>query len=165
MLAIIRWMERAGALSLFLIVVIMSVTTVTRYLLNWPLPDADAISKMLLAVVVFWGLASACLHGEHIQLDLIVNAMPSRVRGLVLKLTGAILLGAVAATTWMSAYRVLDLMKSGERTYDLGLPFWPLYAVAFLGLVMATIVLAALLLGWSGPTEAKSEPETHTHDL
>lgn len=165
MLAIIRWMERAGALALFLIVVLMTTTTITRYFFQWPLPDGDAISRLLLAVAVFWGFAGACLHGEHIQLDLMVNALPPKIRKATLKLTGVIMLVAVGTTTWMSAYRVIDLIKSGEKTYDLGMPLWPLYAVAFLGLVAATIVLAALLLGRSSATPTHSDLEAHSHDL
>lgn len=144
----IRWMERAGALALFLIMAVMAATTVTRYLFNHPIPDADAICRMLLAIVVFWGLAAACRHGEHIQLDLIVDRFPARLRALAIRAATTVTFLSVAVMTWMSADRIHDLWRSGEKTYDLGLPLWPFYGVAFLGLLASTLVLGLLVLGF-----------------
>lgn len=144
----IRWMERAGALALFLIMGVMAVTTVTRYLFNYPIPDADAICRMLLAVVVFWGLAGACRKGEHIELDLIVNTMPRGLRALVVRAATGITFVALSIMAWMSAGRIVDLWRSGEKTYDLGLPLWPFYAVAFVGLVVSALVTGLVLIGW-----------------
>lgn len=144
---LILWMERAGALFLFVIMVVIATTTVTRYLFNWPIPDGDSLARMLLAVVVFWGFAAACLHGEHIQLDLFTERLPPRPRALVYRLTAALMFGAVATATWAAWHRIGDLRASGEITYDLGLPLWPFYALAFLGLVAASLVLLVVLLG------------------
>lgn len=147
MSALIRWMEQAGAFFLFVIMAVITATTVTRYAFNWPVPDGDAVSRMLLAIVVFWGFASACLHGAHIQMDLLTERLPPRLRGAVYKLSLALVTFAVGLATWAAASRVLDLRASGEVTYDLGLPLWPIYAVAVLGLVAATAVLLGMLVG------------------
>lgn len=155
---LIRWMERAGALFLFIIMVVIATTTVTRYLFNWPIPDGDSIARMLLAVVVFWGFAAACLHGEHIQLDLFTESLPPKPRALVYRLTAALIFGAVATATWAAWHRIGDLRTSGEITYDLGLPLWPFYAVAFLGFVAASLVLGAIVLGFVQVPERDKGP-------
>ena len=126
----------------------MATASVTRHLCNWPIPDGDSIARMLLAVVVFWGFAAACLHGEHIRLDLFTERLPPRLRAAVCKLTGALVFCAVATATWAAWHRVGDLRGSGKITCDLGLTLWPFYALAFLGLVAASLVLLAMLVGW-----------------
>jgi TRAP-type C4-dicarboxylate transport system permease small subunit len=147
MATLISWMERAGAFFLFVIMAVITITTVTRYLFNWPIPDGDAISRMLLAIVVFWGFASACLHGAHIQMDLLTERLPIRWRRFAYKLSLCLVTASVGTATWAAVARVLDLRASGEVTYDVGLPLWPIYAVAVLGLVAATAVLLAMLAG------------------
>ena len=146
---LIDLMERAGALFLFAIMTLITVSAITRYLINWPLPDGDSLSRLFLAVVVFWGFAAACLHDEHIQFDLIVESSPAGVRRALMALALVVTLGAVSVLCWMAATRVLDLSRTGEKTFDLGLPLWPFYAVAWLGLLAAVLALAWRLIGRS----------------
>jgi|GEM_PF-809476 len=155
-----RLLSEVGGLALLAIVVVMAATSFTRYLMNWPLPDADAISRMLLAVVVFWGMASACLHREHIQLDLLTSMMPFRLRRVVLWISDFILMAALVLMAWLTAHRILDLRASGEKTYDLGIQLWPFYAVAYLGLVAAAAICITNLLGLTG----RSAPRTEADD-
>ena len=156
MLTLIRWMERIGALALFAIMVLITVTAITRYALNWALPDADALSRHLLAIVVFWGFASACLRQEHIQLDLITKMLPKTLETRVVRLSIAITLLAVAGMTFAAWHRLGDLRASGETTYDLRLQLWPFYAVAFVGMVAAVLALGYILFS--------RDPETRLTD-
>lgn len=146
---LIDLMERAGALFLFAIMTLITVSAITRYLFNWPLPDGDSLGRLFLAVVVFWGFAAACLHDEHIQFDLIVESSPTAVRRALTALALVVTLAAVSVLCWMAATRVLDLSRTGEKTFDLGLPLWPFYAVAWLGLLAAVLALAWRLIGRS----------------
>ena len=157
MQALVKLMERIGGLALLGIVIVMAVTTVTRYLFSWPIPDADAISRMLLAVVVFWGFAAACNYREHIQLDLLTSLLPRRLRRVVLWLSDVIVMAEVCTATWMTFRRILDLRSTGETTYDLGLPQWPFYALAYLGLIAAAVVSVALVAGRGGLSQPRSE--------
>ncbi|WP_157966412.1 TRAP transporter small permease [Oceanibium sediminis] len=156
---LIRLMEQAGALALMAIVLLMATTTITRYLFNWPLPDVDAVSRMLLAVVAFWGLASACLYREHIKLDLLTSVLPRRIRAAVLWISDVILMGALGLMAWMTAHRILDLRDSGEKTYDLGIVLWPFYLMAYVGLVAAAAVCITNVLGLTGKSAPRSEAD------
>lgn len=154
-----RLMAQVGGLALLAIVVVMAATSLTRYLLNWPLPDADAISRMLLAIVVFWGMASACLHREHIQLDLLTSMMQLRLRRMVLWISDLLLMAALVLMAWLTAHRILDLRASGEKTYDLGVQLWPFYALAYLGLVAAAAFCVTNLLGLTGRAGPRNETD------
>lgn len=150
---LIDFMEKAGAVFLFIIMILIATTSVTRYLFNWPLPDGDAISGLLLAIVVFWGFAAACLHNEHIQFDLIAEFVPARAKQVITTIALFITLAAVTAMTAAGFQRVVDFAGTQEKTYELGLPLWPAYAVAWCGLVASVLVLVWLLAcrSWNRP--------------
>ena len=144
---LIKWMERVGALFLFIIAMMITISVTLRYIFNWPLPDSDAISRLLLAVVVFWGLAGACYHDEHIRVDLLWERLPARGQRLIDLFAMGFMLVAIGALAWASFGRVLDQRGTGEITYDLGVPLWPFYAMAWLGIVATLVTLAARLRG------------------
>lgn len=156
---LIRLMEQAGAFALLAIALLMATTTVTRYFFNWPLPDVDAVSRMLLAVVAFWGLASACLYREHIKLDLLTSVLSRAVQAVVFRFSDVILMAAMVLMAWMTAHRILDLRASGEKTYDLGIVLWPFYLMAYLGLVATALVCITNVLGLTGKTTPRSEAD------
>jgi TRAP-type C4-dicarboxylate transport system permease small subunit len=153
---LIGMMERIGGFFLFVIMCLITATAVTRYLFNWPIPDADSLSRLLLSVVVFWGIAAACLRSEHIQLDLIVDALPARIGAFVLKASFAVTLLALVFLTYAAFGRILDIRSTGETTYDLGIRLWPFYGIAFLGIVAAVFAQFYVLLYGAIPADETS---------
>ena len=143
---LIVWMERAGGLFLFVITVLIAVSSTTRYLFNWPLPDADSLGRLLLGTVVFWGLAGACRHQEHIRVDLLWEQLGPRGRALLdavatlLTLAG---IGLLAVAAWT---KVVEYAGNHEVTYDLRLAVWPFYGLAWIGLLATVAVLVWGLL-------------------
>lgn len=143
---LIVWMERAGGLFLFLIMSLVAVSAFTRYLFNWPLPDADSVGRLLLGTVVFWGLAGACRHGEHIRVDLLWERLGPVARAAVDRFALLFTLASVATLTGVAFFKVREYLHSHEATYDLRLPVWPFYGLAWLGLLATVAVLVWLLV-------------------
>lgn len=138
---LIVWMERAGGFFLFVITGLIAVSSSTRYLFNWPLPDADSLGRLLLGTVVFWGLAGACRHHEHIRVDLLWERLGPRGRRWLDALATLVTLAAVIALTAAAWTKVVEYFGNHEVTYDLHLPVWPFYALAWLGLLATVAVL------------------------
>lgn len=142
---LIVWMERAGGFSLFVIMLLIAASAATRYLFNWPLPDSDGLGRLLLGVVVFWGLAGACKYDEHIRIDLVWERMSARARVWTNRFAMVFTLAAIGTLTGTAFVKVVEIMRSNETTYDLRLPVWPFYGLAWLGLVATVAVLLWLL--------------------
>lgn len=159
---LIAWMERIGGFFLFVIMCLITATAVTRYLFNWPIPDADSLSRLFLSIVVFWGIASACLRAEHIQLDLVIDMLPGKLRSVALKSSIAVTLVALVFMAVTAYGRILDIRSTGETTYDLSIRLWPFYAIAFLGIVAA--VLAQLYAFLFGATPSKDHAPVEKQD-
>ena len=143
---LIDWMETAGAASLLVITAVIAVSVTTRYVFNWPLPDGDALGRLLLGIVVFWGLAGACHYDEHIRVDLIWERMPPKWRRAVDLFALAFTLAALALLAWGAGDKILSTFRSNEHTYDLRIPLWPFHALAWIGILAAVTVLASRLV-------------------
>lgn len=141
----VEFVERAAAMFLAAITALTFVSVFLRYLFRAPLPDDFDLSRLLLGVCVFWGIACACHRGEHIQVDLLWRALPRRGRLAMDALATAVTLGFMALFAWMMLARVAATRAAGMTTFELQLPLWPFYGVAWLGLGLAVVLLAAYL--------------------
>jgi TRAP-type C4-dicarboxylate transport system permease small subunit len=110
---------------------------------GFAIPDSFDISRLMLAVTIFWGIASTGYRNQHIQVDILWQTFgPRGRRGIDLVATG-ISLAFLGLFAWMLvAAKVPDSVRSGEATFDLRLPVWPFHLLAALGIVFAVVLLA-----------------------
>lgn len=138
---LVSFLEYAGGGLLFIVMVLITASAACRYLLNTPLLDSDDIARLLLLPAVFFGLAGACHHGEHIQVDLLWEQLAARGQALVDRFAGLVMALSISAMAFAAVTRVLDIKTSQVGTYELRFPLWPFFAVASLGLVLSALVL------------------------
>ncbi|HEX7043625.1 MAG TPA: TRAP transporter small permease [Burkholderiales bacterium] len=141
--AVMTWIERVAALLLGAITLVVFVGAIMRYLFTLPIPDGFDISRLLLGCAVLWGLASASFHDAHIRVDLVWQALPDRARRVMDLAANLVTLLAIAAFAWMLLAKVQDVYEAHESTFDLRLPVWPFYALAWLGVAAAFAACAA----------------------
>lgn len=134
------YFEKVGALALFFIMVLVTLSAITRYIFNWILPDGDSVAKYLLGVVIFWGLVSVIRHDEHIRVDLLWESLNPAGRNVLFFFYAGlttVFLCFMAATAFL---RIQEVYSSLEGTYDLRIPIWPFLALAWLGMLACVIV-------------------------
>ncbi len=140
---LVRFVERWAAGFLLFITALTFVSVLLRYIFSAPIPDGYDVSRLMLGVAVFWGIAAAGYRDAHIQVDLVWSVAGRRGRWAIDLLAAGVSLAFLAAFAWMLVDKVLATIASGEQTFDLRLPIWPFYALASLGILLAT----ALILG------------------
>lgn len=138
--------EVVAALSLAVVTVLIFASAIGRYLFAVPIPDAFDISRLLLGVAVMWGFAVLGFRGGHIAVDLVAETSPPPLRRAMDVVAQAILLGFTIVLAWKIQGRVSGAMASGEATFDLRLPVWPMLGLIWLGIVAAVVTTAARLL-------------------
>jgi TRAP-type C4-dicarboxylate transport system permease small subunit len=141
-----RWVLRIERVAGFFLAAITCLTftsVVSRNVFGLAIPDSFDISRLMLAVTIFWGIASTSYRNQHIQVDVLWQALGPEGRRIIDLTAAAISLAFMALFAWMLlAVKVPDSLRSGEATFDLRLPVWPFHLLAALG-----ILFAALLLG------------------
>src|ERR1700731_5292213 len=113
-----------------------------RNLFNYSIPDSFDIGRLLLGILIFWGIAATSYRGTHITVDLIwANAGPKYQRWIDVFAT-LVLLFVVSVQTYTLFDKVATTRVDHVLTFELHWPVWPFYAVAWAGDVSAVLLIA-----------------------
>jgi TRAP-type C4-dicarboxylate transport system permease small subunit len=97
---------------------------------------------MLLGILIFWGIAATSYRGGHITVDLVWSAASKNWKRVIDVFATVVLLFVVTVQTAMLFDKVRGTFNDNVQTYDLNIPTWPFYAVAWAGDVCAVILIA-----------------------
>lgn len=118
------------------------VSVLLRYFFSVQIPDSYDFGRLLLGILIFWGIAATSYRGTHITVDLVyVNVGPTLQRAIDVFAT-LTLLFVVAVQTYTLFDKVKDTYADNLSTFDLRLPVWPFFLVAWIGDVSAVLLIA-----------------------
>ena len=151
--------ERAAGIFLAAIVALTFVSIMLRAFLSMAIPDWFDLSRLMLGVAIFWGIATTSYRDEHIQVDFLWEWVGPRWKRLIDLFATIVLLVFMAAFSWMLIYKVDSGFRSGEATFDVRIPIWPFHTLAALGIFLATVLIAIRLVRiWRGAGAAEPRP-------
>ena len=118
------------------------ISVLLRNLFNYAIPDSFDFGRLLLGILIFWGIAATSYRGGHITVDLVwANVSPRRQRMIDVFAT-LVLLFVVTVQTYTLFDKVRGTYYDHVLTFDLRLPVWPFFAVAWAGDVSAVLLIA-----------------------
>jgi TRAP-type C4-dicarboxylate transport system permease small subunit len=118
------------------------VSVLLRYFFSISIPDSYDFGKLLLGILIFWGIAATSYRGTHITVDLVWSAAGPRGKRMIDIFATLVLLFVVTVQTIMLFDKVRLTMQDHVLTYDLNIPTWPFALVAWLGDVSAVLLIA-----------------------
>jgi TRAP-type C4-dicarboxylate transport system permease small subunit len=118
------------------------VSVLLRYFFSVSIPDSYDFGKLLLGILIFWGIAATSYRGGHITVDLLWSACGPRGKRWMDVFATLVLLFVVTVQTIMLFDKVRLTMADNVLTYDLRIPTWPFALVAWLGDVSAVLLIA-----------------------
>ena len=146
------------ALNIFLAVIL-------RKFFDTSIPDAYDFGSLLLGVLIFWGIAATSSRGTPITVALLWPSGNARTRRWIDIFATLVLLFVVIVQTYTLFDKVLVTYRDHVLTYDLHLPTWPFFAVAWLGDVAAVLLIG--IRTWRlifQPELIEDHPEQHTSE-
>src|ERR1700743_3982419 len=115
----IEWIA-AGFVGLVALDIFLSV--LLRNTLNYAIPDSFDIGRMLLGMLIFWGIAATSYRGTHITVDLVwANVAPKYQRWVDVFAT-SVLLFVVTVQTYTLFDKGADTRARHIVTMDLQVP-------------------------------------------
>ena len=138
----ISTIEWLAAIFVGIVALNIFVAVVLRKFFDTSIPDAYDFGRMLLGILIFWGIAATSYRGGHITVDLVWQAAGPRMRRAIDVFATLVLLFVVAVQTAMLFDKVRGTYVDHVLTYDMNIPTWPFYAVAWAGDVSAVILIA-----------------------
>lgn len=135
----IEWM---AALFVGLVALNIFLAVVLRKFFDASIPDSYDFGRMLLGILIFWGIAATSYRGGHITVDLLWTYANPRWRRYIDVFATLVVLLVVTVQTIMLFDKVASTYRDHVLTYDLNLPTWPFFAVAWMGDVCAVLLIA-----------------------
>ena len=135
----IEWIA-AGFVGIVALDVFLSV--LLRNTLNYAIPDSFDIGRMLLGILIFWGIAATSYRGTHITVDLVWAQVGPRWKRAIDVFATLVLLFVVTVQTYTLYDKVWQTRADHVLTFDLRLPVWPFFLVAWIGDVSAVLLIA-----------------------
>jgi len=130
--------------AFFAAVVALDIFTsvLLRYFFSVQIPDSYDFGRLLLGILVFWGIAATSYRGNHITVDLVYANVGPRAQRFIDVFATLVLLFVVTVQTYTLFDKVRDTYRDHVLTFDLRLPTWPFFLVAWLGDVSAVLLIA-----------------------
>ena len=139
---VIGGIEWIAAAFVGLVAADIFISVLLRYFFSVSIPDSYDLGRMLLAILIFWGIAATSYRGTHITVDLVWASVAPRWQRLIDIFATLVLLFVVTVQTAMLFDKVIATRADNVLTYDLNLPTWPFFAVAWVGDVSAVLLIA-----------------------
>jgi TRAP-type C4-dicarboxylate transport system permease small subunit len=133
--------EVTAAGFLAIVALLTFVSVFLRYLFAWSIPDAYDFSRLLLGILIFWGMAVASYRGDHISVDLLWSAVAPAAQRAMDLFAALVTLVAMCVFTFMFAEKVIGTRADNVGTFDLRQPVWIYYFIAWIGLAAAVLLL------------------------
>ena len=118
------------------------ISVLLRYFFSVQIPDAYDFGRLLLGILIFWGIAATSYRGTHITVDLVWANVGPRYQRMIDIFATLVLLFVVTVQTYTLFDKVVSTYSSNVQTFDLRLPTWPFFLVAWLGDVSAVLLIA-----------------------
>ncbi len=118
------------------------ISVMLRNLFSVSIPDSYDFGRLLLGILIFWGIAATSYRGTHITVDLVWANVGPRSRRMIDIFATLVLLFVVTVQTYTLFDKVETTRNDNVLTFDLHLPTWPFFLVAWLGDVSAVLLIA-----------------------
>ena len=143
------WMDRfidtiewVAAFFVGIVALDIFLSVLLRNTLNYSIPDSFDIGRMLLGILIFWGIAATSYRGTHITVDLVWGNVEPRQQRWIDVFATLVLLFVVTVQTWTLFDKVRGTYNDNVLTFDLHMPTWPFFAIAWIGDVSAVLLIA-----------------------
>jgi TRAP-type C4-dicarboxylate transport system permease small subunit len=138
--------EQTAAIFLAAVTALVFFSILLRGLFSYAIPDWYDFSRLMLGVMIFWGIAGASCHNRHIKVDILWEWAGPRARRWIDIVASLILLAFLVAFSVMLVEKVRSGFVSSEATFDMRVVIWPFHLAAALGVFAATALMVIRLV-------------------
>src|SRR5215475_1006619 len=134
--------EWVAAAFVGIVAVNIFVAVLLRNLFAYSIPDSYDFGRLMLGILIFWGIAATSYRGTHITVDLVWSNVGPRYQRLIDVFATLVLLFVVTVQTYTLFDKVMTTYNDNVLTFDMHMPTWPFFAVAWAGDGAAVLLIA-----------------------
>jgi TRAP-type C4-dicarboxylate transport system permease small subunit len=134
--------ELIAAIFVGLVAADIFISVLLRYFFSISIPDSYDFGRLFLGILIFWGIAATSYRGAHITVDLVWANVGARAQRAIDVFATLVLLFVVTVQTITLFDKVATTYADNVLTFDMRLPTWPFFAIAWAGDVSAVLLIA-----------------------
>src|SRR4030088_2933241 len=138
----IDFIELIAAVFVGIVAADIFLAVLLPYFFSIQIPDAYDFGRLLLGILIFWGIAATSYRGTHITVDLVWANVNERWQRYIDVFATLVLLFVVTVQTYTLFDKVASTRADHVLTFDLRLPTLPFFLLAWIGDVSAVILIA-----------------------
>lgn len=132
--------------ALMILMGLTVVDVIYRQLLNRSLSGTFELTTILLTFIVFFALAYANDHKEHVVIDVVYNAVPRLGKKILSYFSTLINLGIVCLMCWYVFDYGVSLIAKNATTSTLHIPIWPIVFLGGIGMIFYVLSVVGDLI-------------------
>ncbi len=136
-----RVLDQVAGFFLVLTMVLIVVNILLRVILKAPVFGAYEYVGLLTAVVIGLSLAFCGVQNAHIDISLVVDWLPVRLRGIVCALVNTVSMCFLGVSAWYVGAYARSMMESGLVSSTTQVPVYPFVYLIALGMLFYCLVL------------------------
>ena len=154
--------ERVLALALILGITLNFINVVGRYFAGFTINGVDEVEIYILIAIAFIGAAAVTWRGEHLRMDVLLQACPLWVQRAVAVIETLVMLVVTAFVAWQSFLYVERMHSLGAVSDIAHIPTWIPHSAITIGFasMAVLVVLRGVKRGIATPTPAPDPEET-----
>lgn len=141
------WLNVLAAVTIFAVMLGTVISILTR-ILYAPIPGYLDVSELSISIFAFLGAAYAQRHGAHIRMEMVIGAIPGRLRWLVEAVASLAALAMVLLLMRYSWDFFVFAWQNGDSTVDYEIPTWPAKLLVPVAFAIWALRLGIESVGW-----------------
>src|SRR5262249_40500090 len=140
-----RFIDGIELLAAFFVGIVAAdifTSVLLRYFFSVRIPDSYDFGRLLLGILIFWGIAATSYRGTHITVDLVYANVGPKLQRFIDVFATLVLLFVVSVQTWTLFDKVVSTRADNVLTWDGRWRTGPFFRVAWLGEVPAVLLIA-----------------------
>jgi C4-dicarboxylate transporter DctQ subunit len=143
-------------------VMINFINIIGRYVFSVSIPWAEEIMLFLMVGCVFTGCCAVAWQGRHIRMDVLITALPPKLRAFFDLLSDVVLISAAIIVTTFAYPVITQLAAFDERSEAANFPLVIPQSMIPIGYSLMALLVAIRLLTPRRAASSPSSGDTHT---
>lgn len=144
--ATIKSLGMISVFSLGSLMFLGAIDVIGRYVFNYPIKGTLEISQILLAALVFFGLAYTQIEHKHITVGLAFSKLPPKLRKIISIVNYLLVFIVFALMTWSATATAINMWNTKRLVANLPVQMYPFQLFVSLGSSSLCLVLIIQLL-------------------
>lgn len=132
-------LNKVSMLMLFMMMLLMVCDISLRYFRGSPILGSYEIVEVLMVVLVFLSFAQTQVQKGHIAVDMIINALPTKLRMAFNIIALACAAGMTIIMTYASVGQAIEVYADHLTSASLEFPLFPFYCVVIIGMAFLSM--------------------------